>query len=91
MTLELRRYGTTFATRQKAREVTARLPSKGQAVSLNAAGVMASPSFISELLLALSERYSEVTIEGASDRFEYIAQDLARKMGLDSVRFVALT
>ncbi len=66
-TLKLSNHGRTFATRQRAQDVVAKLQS-GDRITIDFAGVKAaSPSFVDELFGLVSETFSQAEIAGASD------------------------
>lgn len=53
MTIKLRDFGSSFATRERAREVIMALPG-GHASSVDLDGVLCSPSFLAEFLSRLT-------------------------------------
>lgn len=82
MTIILAEHGTMFATRGQARE----LPCDGGdagTITVDAADVYMSPSFIAELLVTLVEQreYDRVLVRGARERPARVALHLAEKFG----------
>ena len=85
MTLVLSDYGSSFATRSRARQVLDGAVGElvGRSVVIDASDVYMSPSFIAELLVVLVEEkgHQRVLVRGAREHPAHVAQDLADKFG----------
>ncbi len=63
MPFKLREYGTSFATRERAREIAEGLLQRQHArVVLDLSDVMCSPSFLAELLVRLAARAKSIVL-----------------------------
>lgn len=84
MKLALSDFGTSLATREKAREVADSLrgATADVEVQIDFDGVTASPSFIAELLSRLSSHFLSMSVEGGSERVRSITRVLVEKLGL---------
>lgn len=83
MTIVLSSLGRTFASRPRAREVFDATAENATSVTIDAADVYMSPSFIAEcLVLLVKERgCKRVVIRGAREHPAAVARNLARKFG----------
>ncbi len=84
MKLVLSTFGTSFATRERARELVQTLPvtTGSDEVRIDLRDVTASPSFMAELLTLLSSRYLGLSIEGGTDHLRGITFSLVERLGL---------
>ncbi len=84
MELLLSHHGTSFATRERARELVATLPGTAaqEELLIGLDGVTASPSFMAELLTRLSSRFLSMSIEGGSEHLRGITFSLVERLGL---------
>lgn len=84
MELVLSNFGTSFATREKARQVasTLRATEDHDEIRVALGGVTASPSFMAELLTQLSLRYVRLSFEGGSEHLRGVTFSLVDKLGL---------
>lgn len=85
MDIALSLYGRTFATRERAREVlniADPLPWAADAPCLDLSGVMASPSFMAELLNQLAVRHLSIVVIGGSDYLQDLTNSLVERLGL---------
>ena len=93
MDLVLSKFGTTFATRERARQLATSLDvgDDRREVNVNLSGVStASPSFLAELLTHLANRFVGISVEGGSDHVQRVTFSLVEKLGLTGrVREVA--
>lgn len=88
MRIHLRSHGRSFATRERAYDLikTVGKPDKLEC-ELDIEGVMASPSFLAELLGLLVEREATVVVVGADEFQKRTVASLIRQLGFsDSVR-----
>lgn len=88
--VKLSAYGVTFATRQRAAALVARVPSAREFV-LDFHGVKtASPSFVDGLIGGLSEKAARVEITGLAPELESLVVRIVERRGLSSrFRFLA--
>ena len=84
MEIVLSRFGTTFATRERARELVAQALGENAlgepVVDLN--GISASPSFMAELLQQLALKFVSVGLVGGSDYLRTLTESLIGRLGL---------
>lgn len=79
--LKLSNLGSTFASRDRARDIAGSCPGSGTLV-VDAGDVYMSPSFVAELLSELDERFSAIRFVRADEHTDYLVTDLARKLGI---------
>jgi hypothetical protein len=83
MRIRLSDYGSSFATRARAREIVALADVSGAAIELDLSGVMATPSFLAEILVAVVELGAVSLISEQPDSATFIsAARLAEQLGL---------
>ena len=84
MTIVLSRYGRSFATRSRARELVSQVaePSGARAV-VSCEGVFASPSFLAEFLSLLCERFGQVEFRGADESLAHVIRRLIVQLQLE--------
>lgn len=86
--LVLAEFGSSFATRERAREVAAKLPPGRGEITLDVTGAMLSPSFLAELLVALAaEGNVRIKSRASDDQTVTMAFRLARQLGIDEKLF----
>lgn len=90
MDIRLKSVSTSFATRERARQVVADAAPNGVPVVLDIEGTMASPSFLAQLLTDLSLSASDVTVVGGDAHHNALVGDLIEKLGLHTVRLAEL-
>jgi len=90
MELRLRDHSTTFATRERARELIAELGHSQEAIELNVEAVMVSPSFAAELLTGLAGTRPSVTVVGADEYAHTTLARLVEQLQLPNVRLAQL-
>lgn len=83
MELALKPNGSSFATRERARQIVAAYVFDGEEVFLDVADTLASPSFLAELFVNLSERASHVIVVGADQFQARTISRLAKQLGLE--------
>lgn len=83
MTVTLRSYSHSFATRGLAREILQSIqPESPQTLAVDFTDVMASPSFLAEFFQGLVERGVTVVLVGLDDFQANTASRLIRQLGL---------
>ncbi len=83
--IPLRSFGTSFASRERAREVAAALSSASTSpVTLDLSGALLSPSFLSEILLQLAARFGSVTLTGCDQHTRGMITRIVPYLGLDN-------
>ena len=80
MTIRLRDYSASFATREKAREVIASVPG-GRIADVDVDGVLCSPSFLAELMVQLTKN-SDLTVTTTDRTMADKVERLSSQLGL---------
>lgn len=84
MTIVLSRYGRSFATRSRARELVNQVAeSSGVRIIVSCEGVFASPSFLAEFLSLLCERFGQVELRGADESLAHVIKRLITQLQLE--------
>lgn len=85
MNITLSLHGQTFATRERARQLLTVVdpsPSVDEEPCIDLSGVLASPSFMAELLNQLAVGHLSIAFTGGSDYLQDLTSSLVERLGL---------
>jgi hypothetical protein len=84
MTIRLRAHGKSFATRQRARDIAALVNEDDHEFRFDVSDVVASPSFVAELLGLLCSPEHTVVVDGASEYMATLVERVSNQLKLEA-------